>query len=100
MTTNCVSRARAVFAAMATLVALGSIATAEAKTGRTYYDAADIARARELVKTQPWAQAVKDDAVRRAAWLLEISDEDLWDYVPPASQLRALEVAFNHGCPV
>ncbi len=74
--------------------------TASAKTARTYYQQKDIERARSLVSTQKWATKLRDEAVSRSEWLLKMSDEALWNFVPPAEQLRSLEVAFNVGCPV
>jgi hypothetical protein len=86
------------FLLLGVLLMLPSLASA--KTARTYYRDADIQRARALVASQKWAGAKRDEAVRRSEWLLGMSDEELWNFVPPAEQLRALEVAFNVGCPV
>ncbi|MFW6039179.1 MAG: hypothetical protein ACOC9P_01735 [bacterium] len=48
-----------------------------------------------LVAAPALAQAVS----ARAEWLAAKSDQELWDLVPPATQKRSTNVAFETGCP-
>jgi len=73
---------------------------AAAKTGRTYYDPELLARIRAKVERHEWAKAQVSSARKSCEWLLAMSDDELWGFVPPPGQLRALNVAFGKGCPV
>jgi hypothetical protein len=66
---------------------------------RTYYDDNTVAEAREKVNKYDWAQSKKQALEKRVLWILEMSDQELWDFVPPVTQRRALNVAFNVECP-
>ncbi len=70
-----------------------------AKSGRTYYDDELRARMQEKVREYDWARAQVDAAKSAAAWYVKKSDEELWDFVPPPEQLRAINVCIGHDCP-
>jgi len=76
-----------------------SVSIAYAKTGRTYYDDELMARVRDKIARHDWAKAQVDGAKNSCKRWLEMSDEELWDFVPPPEQLRALNVHFGKGCP-
>ena len=85
----------------ALLLALAASCTLlHAKTERTYYTEEKLAGAREKIEKYDWARGQLDGAKSSCEWLLEMSDQELWDFVPPPEALRALNVSFGRGCPV
>lgn len=73
---------------------------AHAKTARTYYTDELVASARGKVQRHDWAKQRVEHLQRACAWVLEMDEWQLWDFVPPHDQLRALYVSFKNGCPV
>ncbi len=73
-------------------------AIAQAKTGRTFYTDEMLAAMHDDVAG--WASKQPDGYARTCAWIVEMSDQQLWDFVPPLTQKRALNAAFGVGCPV
>ncbi len=71
-----------------------------AKTARTYYDAQTMARVRHKIEAFDWAQAQVEAAGRAAQWHLQFSDQELWQFVPPPEQMRAINVHIGHDCPI
>ncbi|MBD3292407.1 MAG: hypothetical protein GF393_05750, partial [Armatimonadia bacterium] len=69
------------------------------KTGRTYYDDAKMARMHSLIEQHQWARDQVEAARKSAEWYLQFSDEELWEFVPPPEQLRAINVHIGHDCP-
>jgi len=55
--------------------------------------------ARKVASFQ-WAKDYIENVRKRCAWLVEMSDEELWNFVPPPEQLRAINVCIGHDCPV
>lgn len=85
------------------LVALGVLMVTTAawgKTGRTFYDDQTMALVREKIERFEWAQGQVNSARSAAERWIAMSDQELWDFVPPPGQLRALNVSFGNGCPV
>jgi hypothetical protein len=74
--------------------------TAQAKTGRTFYDDQLMARVRQKIATQDWAKAEVEQSRTACEWLLKMPDQELWDFIPPPEQLRAINVCISHDCPV
>ena len=70
------------------------------KTGRTYYDEELMAQVRAKIESEDWARGQVTAARDAAAPWIAMSDQELWDFVPPPGQLRALNVSFGVGCPV
>lgn len=70
-----------------------------AKTERTYYNDETMARMREKVEKHDWARSQVESARSAAAWYLEMADQEIWDFVPPPEQLRAINVCIGHDCP-
>ncbi len=70
-----------------------------AKTARNVVTEAELSRALEKAKTKDWAKAAVQPA-KSVDWILAMSDEELWRYVPAPNVLRALNVRFGVGCPV
>lgn len=70
------------------------------KTGRTYYTAEQVASALEKIRTEAWAKSAIVSAEDAAKRWVAMSDQELWDFVPPPDQLRALNVSFGVDCPV
>jgi len=71
-----------------------------AKQARTFYTDADLKTALAKVQKYSWAQSNVKSAEAGAQRWVDMSDEDLWNFVPPPEQLRALNVSFGVGCPV
>lgn len=69
------------------------------KTARSYYDADVMARVRTKIEAHDWAQAQVDAARQAAEWYLAMGDDELWEFVPPPEQLRAINVNIGHDCP-
>ena len=74
--------------------------TCGAKTGRTYFTDEQVRQARENVQKYDWAKAMQDEATKPVEWVLNMSDEELWDFIPPAEQPRGLNVHFGADCPI
>jgi hypothetical protein len=73
---------------------------AQAKTGRNLLSAEQVRQARENVAKLDWARKSLEDAKKSVEWVLAMPDEDLWEFIPPADQPRALNVRFGFDCPV
>ncbi|MGE5532328.1 MAG: heparinase II/III family protein, partial [Bacteroidota bacterium] len=71
---------------------------ASAKSARTFYDEALMARVKQKLQDPQWAS---EPAAARASceWLLKMSDQELWDFIPPPEQMRAINVCIAHDCP-
>ena len=74
-------------------------AAVSGKDGRTYYDTEMMAKVKATIAQHDWAKAQVAAARSAAAWYLDRSDQELWDFVPPAEQLRAINVCIAHDCP-
>ena len=79
------------------LMLLGGAACA--KSARTYYDEEMMGRVREKIEQHEWAREQVAGAKSSCAWLVEISDQELWDFMPPPEQIRAINVCIAHDCP-
>lgn len=82
------------------LLLLGLCTLAAAKDRRTFYDEAFVAGMKQKIETQQWAKDQAAGAVAAADWLLKMSDQELWDFIPPPEQLRAINVCIAHDCPI
>ena len=71
-----------------------------AKDRRTFYDDAFMAGLKQKIVTQDWARAQADGIGKGLEWLLQMSDQELWDFIPPPEQMRAINVCIAHDCPV
>jgi len=70
------------------------------KSGRTYYTDEQVAAALAKIQKHDWAREEVTSAQAGSEWLVAMSDQELWDFVPPPEALRALNVSFGQGCPV
>ena len=86
-------------ACLMTTLALTSLAAAQ-KTKRTIYTDERVAKAKRKIAAEPWAKKKVADYEKAAQFYLKMSDEELWNYIPPADQYRALNVHFGSDCPV
>ena len=59
-----------------------------------------VRQARENVAKHDWARKSLDDSKKSVEWVLAMSDEELWSFIPPAEQPRALNVRFGFDCPI
>jgi hypothetical protein len=86
---------------LALLIAVLTLLTtrAHAKDRRTYYDDAMMARVRDKIAKHQWAKDQVESLKSQAAWYVAKSDAELWDFVPPPEQLRAINVCIAHDCP-
>ena len=74
-------------------------AVVSGKEGRTYYDAETMANVKAKIDQHPWAREQVEVARKSAAWYLTKANEELWEFVPPPEQLRAINVCIAHDCP-
>ncbi|MEA3400058.1 MAG: heparinase II/III family protein [Armatimonadota bacterium] len=81
---------------LAVLVAAGM---AWGKGARTYYDDATMARMREKLQEHEWARDQAQSLRSAAEWYMSMSDQELWEFVPPPEQMRAINVCIGHDCP-
>lgn len=84
------------------IIALAVILAASivhAKTGRSYYDAETMARVQEKLEKYDWARTQAAGIVQSVEWIMQMSDEELWEFVPPPEQLRAINVCHGTECP-
>ncbi|MDP6507094.1 MAG: hypothetical protein QF886_25935, partial [Planctomycetota bacterium] len=51
---------------------------ADAKDGRSYYDAELMARVRKKIEKYDWAKNQIGSAKAASAWLIKMSDQELW----------------------
>ncbi|MCD6362113.1 MAG: heparinase II/III family protein [Armatimonadetes bacterium] len=77
-----------------------STVLAHAKDGRSFYTDDRLQIALSKIEQFAWARSEVDAAKRACAWAIEMSDQELWDFIPPPEQARALNVCFGVGCPV
>jgi len=70
------------------------------KQGRTYYTEQRIEHMRDQISRHEWARQAAGGAEEAVQWIIAKSDQELWDFVPPPEQARALNVSFGKGCPV
>lgn len=70
------------------------------KTGPTYYTADQVRQARENVARYDWAKQKVEDARKAVQWVLDMPDEELWQFIPSADTPRALNVHFSSDCPI
>ncbi len=80
-------------------IALSSLPAA-AKTHRTVYTDAMLQKAKQKIATQDWAKKQVADFEKNSQFFVEMSDEELWKFIPPAEQFRALNVHFGSDCPI
>jgi hypothetical protein len=89
------------FVASALIVGTALLPTfSQAKTERTMYTPEMIAKAKQKIATQDWAKKQVAALEKGAQFYLAMSDEELWNYIPPAAQMRALNVHFGSDCPI
>ena len=69
------------------------------RTGRAYYDEAMMGRVAEKIERYEWARKQMARTMCSCEWVLEMADQDLWDFVPPPEQIRAINVCIAHDCP-
>ncbi len=79
------------------LMLLGGMA--HGKQGRTYYDEATMARVQEKIERYEWGKGQVANSEAGTEWYVGMSDQELWDLVPPPEQLRAINVCTGHDCP-
>ncbi|HJN16648.1 MAG TPA: heparinase II/III family protein, partial [Armatimonadota bacterium] len=82
------------------IVLILTVGTASwAKSERTYYTEEMMTRMSEKIAAREWAKAQVEAAKSDAAWYIAMSDQEIWDFVPPPEQLRAINVHIGHDCP-
>lgn len=70
------------------------------KTARTLLTDEQLRQARANVTRFDWAAKSLADTCKAVEWVLAMPDDELWDFIPPADQPRALNVRFGFDCPV
>lgn len=71
----------------------------QAKSSRTYYDDGFMNRMKQKIASYDWARAQVEDSRNSCEWLTKLSDQELWDLIPPPEQMRAINVCIAHDCP-
>ena len=77
-----------------------SATAASAKESRTFYDENLMARMTEKIEKHQWAKDQVAALKNSSEWLVKMSDEELWNFVPPPEQIRAINVCIAHDCPI
>jgi hypothetical protein len=85
-----------VWAAMAGLVLAASWANADYPTQRVLTSDTQI----KAMRADPKVQAEAKGLRKQLDPYFKMTYDQLWKVVPPAGQLRAVNVAFNRGCPI
>lgn len=85
---------------LAVLLVCLSVRDGMGKTARTLLTDQQLRQARANVARYDWAANLLADTCRAVEWVLAMPDDELWDFIPPADQPRALNVRFGVGCPV
>lgn len=70
------------------------------KTGQVLLSAEQIAQARENVKNIDARREALEKEKESVQWIMDMSDEEIWEFIPSAEQVRALNVRFGVGCPI
>ena len=72
-------------------------------TGPNYYTPEQIALSRQRIKTEDWAKGHVQDLRNKVAYIMKMTDEELWRFIPPAELTRATFLWEGNaflGCPV
>ena len=85
---------------MTVIILCLSARQSSAKTKRTLMTDEQVQQARANVANYDWAKKSLEDTKKSVDWVLMMSDEELWDFIPPAHQPRALNVRFGFDCPI
>jgi hypothetical protein len=70
-----------------------------AKSGSTWYTEEMRSNALRNSTAYPWSRQIRDSAVRGASRWAQMSDEELWHLVPPATLPRPSSVNWGGACP-
>ena len=84
--------------AFAVVMSVGFVA--QAKSGPDLHSREEVDRARALCDAEPWAADLRAKAIEAAEPWLQMTDEEIWTFIPEAEQPRALNVNFGVGCPI
>jgi len=82
------------------ILILAPLAMTCAKESRTYYNAEMMSRITAKLEKFQWARDQSAVSIKRCEWLVKMSDEELWNFVPPPEQIRAINVCIAHDCPI
>ncbi|MCK5805316.1 MAG: heparinase II/III family protein [Lentisphaeria bacterium] len=80
---------------MATTLPLAAVAA----DARTYFTPERMREVEARVARHDWARAGKKSILSQCEWYLKMEPAQFWDFVPPATQLRAINVSHGVGCP-
>ncbi len=86
------------------LLALVAGASYAKTSGPNYYTPEQTQLARQRVSSEDWARSHVESLKSRVAYLMELSDEELWGFIPPAQLTRATFLWRGQGgfpgCPI
>ena len=71
-----------------------------AKSKRTLINDEELNYARELVQKANWAKEHVEILRESIQWIMAMSDEEVWNYIPDADLPRAYNVHFGADCPI
>ena len=91
-----ITRSISVWTAMASLVVVPSGSKADYPTQRVLTGDTQI----KIMRADPTVQAEAKGLRQQLDRYFQMTYDQLWEVVPPAGQLRAVNVAFNRGCPI
>ncbi|MFA6012033.1 MAG: hypothetical protein WC799_18725, partial [Desulfobacteraceae bacterium] len=72
----------------------------DAKDRSTYYDKDMLSHALRNIDKFQWAKDQLKDLKESHSWILKMTDQEVWDFVPPPEQLRSINVCHGVGCPI
>lgn len=70
------------------------------KTRQSLFTPEQVEQARKNALTQESTLKSLEATKKEVQWLMDMSDEEVWQFIPPADQVRALNVRFGIGCPI
>lgn len=70
------------------------------KTQRTMYTPALLQKAQQKIATLDWPEKQIADMEERCRFFVQMSEDELWNFIPPAAQFRGLNVNFGSDCPI
>ncbi len=70
------------------------------KTRQNLFTTEQVNQARENALKQESTRKSLEVTKQEVQWLMDMSDEDIWEFIPSAEQVRALNVRFGVDCPI
>lgn len=85
---------------IAALLIADTTKSAHSKSGQSLLSEHQILQARENVQNIEQFSSSFESTKNSIEWVLEMSDEELWNFIPSADQPRAVNVRMGFDCPI